>query len=476
MSLNIGMIQGKRTCKMKKERLINRYKVLTLEEDHWDYRGKNNSERDFVHGFCTYPAMMVPKMQREMLDVYLEEIGTNKIWLLDPFVGSGTILVEGMLRGLNVVGIDINPLAILLCKAKTTIVLPQTLCQKSSDLLTKIFISQEVEEYKFDGITKWFTPQAIKALSIIRVKIMEEPSIELRRFFWATFCEVIRVVSNSRDCTYKLHIKTKEEIDAYDKDALEIFKSTLEYNIQRYLEFYDELKKHKLIKKDGITYKYSINIILGDSIEYLKECRKKYDVVFTSPPYGDNHTTVSYGQYSVLPIRWINCHDIDENVNMELLNTQCAIDKISLGGKRVIDKKYRERLQNKSEILRNQLNEIENKAANQVDKIVSFYFDMDAFLNILSKRLKKDSISVWTVGNRQVAKQEIYMNKIVIELGERYGLSLLTSFTRKITMKRMPETNAYSGDNKGLQVTMTREHILILGRGDLDDGRTNSTF
>ena len=41
MSLNIGMIQGKRTCKMKKERLINRYKVLTLEEeDHWDYRGK----------------------------------------------------------------------------------------------------------------------------------------------------------------------------------------------------------------------------------------------------------------------------------------------------------------------------------------------------------------------------------------------------------------------------------------------------
>ena len=75
----------------------------------------------------------------------------------------------------------------MLCKAKTTIVLPQTLCQKSSDLLTKIFISQEVEEYKFDGITKWFTPQAIKALSIIRVKIMEEPSIELRRFFGLHF-------------------------------------------------------------------------------------------------------------------------------------------------------------------------------------------------------------------------------------------------------------------------------------------------
>lgn len=50
--------------------LKEKFNSLTLEsENHWDYRGNNNSERDYVHGFCTYPAMMVPKMQREMLDV-----------------------------------------------------------------------------------------------------------------------------------------------------------------------------------------------------------------------------------------------------------------------------------------------------------------------------------------------------------------------------------------------------------------------
>lgn len=102
--------------------LKEKFNSLTLEsENHWDYRGNNNSERDYVHGFCTYPAMMVPKMQREMLDVCLEHLQDTSIRLLDPFAGSGTILVEGMLRGLNIVGIDINPLAILLCKAKTTI-------------------------------------------------------------------------------------------------------------------------------------------------------------------------------------------------------------------------------------------------------------------------------------------------------------------------------------------------------------------
>lgn len=459
---------------MSNEKLIKKYKDLTLEsEDHWDYRGKDNSEKDYVHGFCTYPAMMVPKMQREMLDVYLEEIGTRKVCILDPFAGSGTILVEGMLRGLDIVGIDVNPLAILLCKVKTTIILPEVLKQKSEELLNNIENVVKVDKFEFDGIAKWFTTQAIDDLSIIRKKISEEPLIELRRFFWATFCEVVRIVSNSRDCTYKLHIKSQEDIDAYNKDARIIFKTTLEYNIEHYLVFYNELMQRKLLKKDGITYKHSIKIILGNCIEYFNKSRIKYDVVFTSPPYGDNHTTVSYGQYSVLPLRWIDWKDIDDNVDAKLLQTLCAIDNISLGGKYVFKNNVIEDLASKSTTLRQQIEEIQEKAPNQVAKIVSFYYDFDIFLAALSKRLKPNAISVWTVGNRQVARQEIYMNKILVELGKRYGLLLLTSFTRRISKKRMPEMNAYSGGDKGLQGTMTREHILVFVRGDSDDRKTN---
>lgn len=459
---------------MGNEKLAEKYKSLTLEsEDHWDYRGKKDSEKDYVHGFCTYPAMMVPKMQREMLDVYLEETGARKICILDPFAGSGTILVEGMLRGLDIVGIDVNPLAILLCKVKTTIILPETLKQRSEQLIGNINETTKVDPYKFDGITKWFTQRAIEDLSIIRDKITEEPIIELRRFYWATLCEVVRLVSNSRDCTYKLHIKSQEDIDAYNKDASLLFETTLKYNIERYLAFYDELVKRRLIKKDGLTYKRTIKIILGDSVEYLKRSKVKYDVVFTSPPYGDNHTTVSYGQYSVLPLRWIDWKDIDENVDESLIQTQCAIDNLSLGGKHIIKYEIQEALLTKSETLKKQIEEIKKRASNQVSKIVSFYHDFDVFLERLSKRLKPDAILVWTVGNRKVAKQEIYMNKIVIELSEIYGLSILTSFTRKITKKRMPEMNAYSGDDKGLQSTMTREHILVLVRGDVNDKRTD---
>lgn len=260
--------------------LKEKFNSLTLEsENHWDYRGNNNSERDYVHGFCTYPAMMVPKMQREMLDVCLEHLQDTSIRLLDPFAGSGTILVEGMLRGLNIVGIDINPLAILLCKAKTTILNPTTLHEKTVQLFAWITIHDKTPLYKFDGINKWFTNQAISDLSRIRAGIIAEETIEYRRFFWASFCEVVRIVSNSRDCTYKLHIKEKKDIDAYAVDAVDLFKTTLQYNIAKYNEFYSELQKRGHLKKDGSAYKGQVKIVLSDSIDQIPVTIEKQDVV-----------------------------------------------------------------------------------------------------------------------------------------------------------------------------------------------------
>lgn len=453
--------------------LKDKFNSLTLEsEDHWDYRGTTNSERDYVHGFCTYPAMMVPKMQREMLEVCLSQIHDEAPCLLDPFAGSGTILVEGMLKGLNIVGIDVNPLAILLCKVKTTILAPALLEEKKDQLIERVANIQEVEVHRFNGIDKWFTATAISDLSRIRQGIIGEESIEFRRFFWATFCEIVRIVSNSRDCTYKLHIKEQRDIDEYDKNALELFKTTLQFNIEKYNEFYSELRVRGHLKRDGLSYRGKVKVVLSDSITYLKHSKQKYSLIFTSPPYGDNHTTVSYGQYSIMPLRWIVYQDIDEAIDENLLTTLYEIDNQSLGGRssnRALTKKRRN-VVDKSKTLKEQLREINNLAAQQSNKIIAFYSDYDNFLSAISKKMKPNAISVWTLGNRKVAKQEIFMDKIMIELCASYHMDLLTNFTRKILNKRMPKLNGYQGENKGLQSTMTREHILIFVRSESENG------
>lgn len=454
--------------KMSIENLKTKFNQLTLEsEDHWDYRGNSKSERDYVHGFCTYPAMMVPKMQREILDVCLLNLENQKPCLLDPFAGSGTILVEGMLRGLDIVGVDVNPLAILLCKVKTTIVEIKTLQQKSEALKQSIAtFANDVPKHSFNGIDKWFTEKAIADLSLIRVNILKETDVVFRRFFWATFCEVVRIVSNSRDCTYKLHIKEEKDIENYDKDAIEIFNNTLDFNVEKYISFYNTLNESGYIKKEGNRYKGDVQIVLGDSIQYLKKTRRKFDLILTSPPYGDNHTTVSYGQYSVMPLRWINCLDIDDNFDETVLATLYGIDNVSLGGKSTKSSMTveRERVLLRSATLKQQRDYIREHAEKQVNKMVAFYSDYDNFLSAISKRMKSGSVSVWTLGNRKIAKQEIYMNNIMVELAAHYNMALVTSFSRKILNKRMPEISAYTGDEQASQTTMTREHILVFTR------------
>ena len=79
---------------------------------------------------------------------------------------------------------------------------------------------------------------------------------------------MVRIVSNSRDCTYKLHIKEKSDIDSYDKDGLEIFSKTLNFNVEKYLSFYYTLKSTGKLKKDGSPYS-NAKIISHDELDIL---------------------------------------------------------------------------------------------------------------------------------------------------------------------------------------------------------------
>src|SRR3989344_7506270 len=82
----------------------------------WDFR--NEFTKFSTHGYHTYPAMMIPQIARRLIRAY----GENAKVILDPFMGSGTALLEASLHPQfeKAYGIDINPLALLIAKVKTT--------------------------------------------------------------------------------------------------------------------------------------------------------------------------------------------------------------------------------------------------------------------------------------------------------------------------------------------------------------------
>ncbi|MET0793116.1 MAG: DNA methyltransferase, partial [Polyangiaceae bacterium] len=68
-----------------------------------------------VHGFHSYPARLHPETARRLIESFSPPHGR----VLDPFCGSGTVLVEARQLGRHAFGIDANPLAVELASLKS---------------------------------------------------------------------------------------------------------------------------------------------------------------------------------------------------------------------------------------------------------------------------------------------------------------------------------------------------------------------
>jgi hypothetical protein len=70
----------------------------------------------YTHNFYRYPARFSPLFVREVI----KQFSRQGEVILDPFMGGGTAIVEGLALGRLAVGIDLNPVAHFVSRVKTT--------------------------------------------------------------------------------------------------------------------------------------------------------------------------------------------------------------------------------------------------------------------------------------------------------------------------------------------------------------------
>ena len=130
--------------------LIEKLKALPI--DYWDFR--EDDTKEYTHGLHNYPAMMVCPISRNIIRMVKELQPVHA--LFDPFAGSGTVLVEGMLSGIETVaGNDINPLALLLTKVKTTPIKHDLLVKETDSLLSRISSRRSELSWALDSIDSY---------------------------------------------------------------------------------------------------------------------------------------------------------------------------------------------------------------------------------------------------------------------------------------------------------------------------------
>lgn len=396
--------------------------------------------------------MMVPSVQEPIIESLSEALNKD-VSLIDPFMGASNTLVTGMKYGMNVFGQDINPLSILLSQVKTTFYQKDELIDADQRVSSSINSdTSDAIEVAFANINKWFTEDVQIDLSKIYRAIRREPNLKIRKFFWVALAETIRLTSNDRTSTFKMHMRPIEEINARQISALKTFGSISKKNIKNFVDYISVLEEMGHIKRG--KYIKNAEVVWGDTNSGINT-QKTFNLLVTSPPYGDNQTTVTYGQFSYLPLQWIPLEDIDTAIEMDYLKTAQAIDNRSLGGqiKENIND-IEERIFDKSRTLRKFINQFKNGERKKAEKVTRFINDLDNSIDKMLLHMRDNSFLVWTIGNRNVNKQVVQNDLILNELFASKGVNLFTDLERDILSKRMPGRNNFSD-------MMSKEKILI---------------
>lgn len=428
--------------------------LSSQDAQYWEFR--RQAQRDGLHGLIQYPAMMVPRMQGDILDTILAaDPSIESIW--DPFVGAGTTLTEAMLRGLDFFGHDINPLAVLTCEAKSEMFRTELLEKKVRTLLVRIANDRSSTiDINFPGRDKWFSKAAAQSISRIRRAIISEKAAWARKIMWVALCEAIRRTSNSRTSTYKLHERPINEKNAPELPE-KVFSKEMLLAVKRF-RFHQSLLESKGLLKNG-RYTRKAFVKWTDTKETAAQDNRLFDLVITSPPYGDNRSTVPYGQFSYLPLNWIPVSDLPGEVSA-FENTQ-ATDFRSLGGSIRGFEEKANRLQERSNAFRTfyqALSQMNRRSL--LAKVTSFVFDFEQSLEVICSRLKPSGLAIWTLGNRTVGGLPVPLYEICREIQERLGLEHITTVQRKIPCKRTPTRNAIS-------TTMGDELLLVMRKSSI---------
>jgi len=416
--------------------------VTTRQVEVEDWTFADADTEYFTHGLHPYPARMIPQVARKLIERY----SAPKATVLDYFCGSGTVLVESRLRGRNCIGIDLNPLAHLISEAKLTEIEPDKLQHAWVELNPKIthditklrFGEQDIEPLQIPEINEdfWFKKNVQKELTVIRTHLdrMKETDDTLWRFFAVCYSNTVKKASNNRPDEFKIYRLPKEKLVKHKPDTLGIFRELTERNIARMIGYFNAVDKtttHRVLLED------SRHSSLTDG---------SVDLIVTSPPYGDSHTTVAYGQFSRFSALWIGLPP--EKV--------LKVDKESLGGRR------RPSVDLPSDTFKQTLNAIRRNSNKRADEALWFFIDLYDCLKEAYRVIRPGGYGCYVIGNRTVRRIKVPSDMITAELGEAAGFKHLTTYYRKIPTKRMPWVNAPENIAGKTVATMADECIVIL--------------
>jgi len=361
-----------------------------------------------THGLHPYKGKFYPQLAKALINISGIELGDS---VLDPFCGSGTTLLEGYLNGYKTYGVDVNPLAAKIARAKTGIleINPDVFRETIGALLDKIdslpsrFVKQREEFIPtcVDEIERWFPEPVINKLNWLMKSIRSLSDGIVLDFLEVVLSSIIRQVSQQDPNDLRIR-RRKEPIE--DADVIKLFVDALEVQYKRIEKFwsvrgYAPVKFFPSKAIEGDTR-------LPQTFEALGISKEKIDFVLTSPPYATALPYIDTDRLSLLVFLGLDSSD-RRPVEQNLIGSR----EINNGKKKILESQILESNINLPHSLINYLQDIHARVSssnagfrrkNMPALLLRFFQDMSAVIKNSHSSLKPHGQAMIVIGDNRM--------------------------------------------------------------------------
>lgn len=347
---------------------------------------------------------------------------------LDPFCGSGTVLLESILAGRNCWGVDANPLAQLISEVKVTKYDCEKLRHYLPDLVAAQSISIGVKVPEVVNINHWFSNAVQQQLSSLLASIKKIDDLSCRKFFLLCFSVCVRKVSyadprvsvpvklkpgkykNNHSLQSKVNLLLTElkEIDVFKR-----FFEIVENNLRRLTNFHrlsQSCAKAHIVGNDARCIGKSV-----DTTELLPS--DSIDFIITSPPYAGAQ---KYIRASSLNLCWTQ---LSKPEQLKTLND------ISIGRESYRKSQYIDYRPTGIEDADNILKEIYKVYPLRAFIAGNYLREMAEAFKEMARVLKKGKYFILVAANNQVCGRTFptqqYLREVAQQVGFRVELELV---------------------------------------------------
>lgn len=392
--------------------------------------------RNPIHPF---PARMAP-------GIALEALGEDKAQLrvLDPMAGSGTVLAVARANGHRAIGVDLDPLAVLLTGVWTRTVDPDEVNDKAAEVLGRAKIAFRklptgqaypagIDDKTREFIRYWFDDYARRQLAALSAGVARVRDDATRDVLWCGFSRLI--ITKSAGASLAMDLSHSRPHKAFDYAPVKPF--------NRFLSAVQTVVSNCPQKGRGAVGPLA-SAKQGDARKLDIESGS-IDLVLTSPPYLN---AIDYMRCSKFSLVWMG-YNVDHlrEIRGESIGAEASSAKAM-----------------ETEWVRTLIKQLGlgKKLSTRDHGVVARYvLDMGGALAEVSRVLKEGGRAVYVVGDSTVRGTFIRNSEIVKAVAENHGLMLHERRSRALPANRRylppPKKGAESASIEG---RMRREVVL----------------